>query len=201
MKIIGLTGGIGSGKSTVAGFLAELGAVVMDADQIGHEILGTDEEVRHRITETFGEDVLDSVGNVDRKKLAGIVFKNREALVKLNLITHPAIYRRMQSDIEKDKQQKVDALIIDAPLLIEAGWATKVDKIWVTIAPQDVIVERLEKKGLSRDDIQSRMHLQTPPEERIKLADFVIDTNIPLDDLKKAIGALWKRTIVDTNRC
>ena len=106
----------------------------------------------------------------------------------------------MQSDIEEYRKQGVDILIIEAPLLIEAGWATKVDKIWVTIAPQDVIVERLKKKGISVKDIQARMRLQTPPEERIKLADFVIDTNMPLDELKIIIGELWQKTIVDTNR-
>jgi dephospho-CoA kinase len=201
MRIIGLTGGIGSGKSTVADFLAELGAAVMDADKIGHAVLKTDTEVQRQIVEAFGTDILDSAGNIDRKKLAAIVFNSREALIKLNLITHPSIYRRMQSDIEKYRKQGVDILIIEAPLLIEAGWATKVDKIWVTVTPQDVIVERLKKKGISVKDIQARMHLQTPPEERIKLADFVINTNMPLNELKKTIGELWQKTRVDTHRC
>jgi len=200
MKIIGLTGGIGSGKSTVAEFLAELGAVVMDADKIGHEVLESDEEVRRRIIETFGEQVLGSNGNIDRKKLADIVFKNHENLVKLNLITHPAIYRRMQNNIEKYRQQGVEVLIIDAPLLIEAGWATKVNELWVTIAPQEVISSRLERRGMSREDIQSRMRLQTPPEERVKLATLVINTDVPMDKLKNAIGELWQSGRVDTNR-
>jgi len=100
MKIIGLTGGIGSGKSTVAGFLTELGAVVLDSDKIGHEILETDAEVRQEIVDNFGRQVLNRKGHIDRKKLADIVFKDRQSLIKLNLITHPPIYRRIQSILD-----------------------------------------------------------------------------------------------------
>jgi dephospho-CoA kinase len=201
MKIIGLTGGIGSGKSTVAGFLAELGATVIDADKIGHDVLESEAEVRQKIALTFGEQVLDSNGNIDRKKLAGIVFKNHELLVKLNLITHPPIYRRMQNLLDKYRQQVgIELLVIDAPLLIEAGLATKVDEIWITIAPQDVIIERLEKKGMTKEDIHARMHQQTLPEERMKVANLVINTDVPLEALKKAVGDLWQRIRVDTNR-
>ncbi len=200
MKIIGLTGGIGSGKSTVAEFLAELGAVVLDADKIGHEILATDAEVRQEIVDNFGRQVLDREGNISRKKLADIVFKDRESLIKLNLITHPPIYRRLQSILEAYQQQGIEVVVIDAPLLIEAGWATRVDETWVTIAPKEVIVERLEKRGLKREDILSRISMQILPEDRMKAAKIVINTNVSLEDLKQAITDLWNKTAVDTNR-
>ncbi|MDD4923615.1 MAG: dephospho-CoA kinase [Dehalococcoidales bacterium] len=200
MKIIGLTGGIGSGKSTVAGFLAELGAVVLDADKIGHEIFATDAEVRQEIVDNFGKQVLDQKGQINRKKLADVVFKDRESLIKLNLITHPPIYRRLQSILEAYQRQGIEVVVIDAPLLIEAGWSTRVDETWVTIAPKEVIVERLEKRGLKREDVLSRINMQISPEDRMKAAKIVINTNVPLEDLKQAIDDLWHKTTVDTNR-
>jgi dephospho-CoA kinase len=201
MKIIGLTGGIGSGKSTVAGFLAELGAIVLDADKIGHEILEMDSDVRQKIVEAFGEQVLNAEGRIDRKKLAEAAFKDRQSLIKLNLITHPFIYHRLQKRIDDYRQQGVEILVIDAPLLIEAGWATRVNEIWVTIAPRETIIERLKKKGMPEEDIQSRMNLQIPPEDRMKVADVVINTDITLPELKKAVADLWGKVRVDTNRC
>jgi dephospho-CoA kinase len=194
MKIIGLTGGIGSGKSTVAGFLAELGAVVLDADKIGHEILETDKEVKQEIIDYFGKQVLDVNGEISRKKLADIVFKDRESLIKLNLITHPSIHRRIQGTLDAYQQQGVQVVVIDAPLLIEAGWATRADETWVTIAPKAVIIDRLVKRGMSKEDVMSRINMQRLPEDRIKAAKIVINTNVPLEDLKKAIADLWQKT-------
>jgi dephospho-CoA kinase len=201
MKIIGLTGGIGSGKSTVAGFLAELGAVVLDADKIGHEILENDAEVRQEIVDNFGRQVLNRKGHIDRKKLADIVFKDRQSLIKLNLITHPPIYRRLQSILDDYRQRGVEVVVIEAPLLVEAGWATGVDETWVTIAPREVIIERLEKRGMTKEDIESRIRLQILPEDRMKAAKLTIDTNVSLEGLKKAVTDLWHKTAVDTNRC
>ena len=200
MKIIGLTGGIGSGKSTVAGFLEELGAMVLDADKIGHDILQTNTEVQQGIVEYFGKQVLDTQGQISRKKLADIVFKDRESLKKLNLITHPHIHRRIQGELDAYQKQGVQVVVIDAPLLIEAGWSTRADETWVTIAPKETIIERLEKRGLSREDILARMNMQRLPEERMKAAKIAINTNVPLEDLKKAIIDLWKKTTFDTNR-
>ena len=201
MKIIGLTGGIGSGKSTVAGFLTELGAVVLDSDKIGHEILETDAEVRQEIVDNFGRQVLARKGRIDRKTLADIVFKARQSLIKLYLITHPPIYRRIQSILDDCRQQKTEVVVIEAPLLIEAGWATCVDETWVTIAPREVIIERLEKRGMTKEDIESRIRLQILPEDRMKAAKLTIDTNVSLEGLKKAVTDLWHKTAVDTNRC
>ena len=200
MKIIGLTGGIGSGKTTVAGFLAELGAVVLDADKIGHEILETDAEVQQEIVNSFGRQVLDQKGQISRKKLADVVFKDRESLINLNLITHPPIYRRLQGILEDYQRQGIEVVVIDAPLLIEAGWATRVEETWVTIAPKEVIIERLEKRGLTREDILSRISMQILPEDRMKATKIVINTNMPLEDLKQAITDLWNKHKVDTNR-
>jgi dephospho-CoA kinase len=200
MKIIGLTGGIGSGKSTVAGFLAELGAAVLNADSIWHEILETDAVIQQKIVDAFGKQVLGADGKIERIKLADVVFKDRNELVKLNLISHPAIYRRIQSLLKNYRKQGVEVAVIEAPLLIEAGWATRVDEIWLTLAPKEVIVERLIKKGMSAEDIKARMNMQIPPEDRIKAAKIVIDTDKPLEELKETISDLWHSTTVDTNR-
>jgi len=92
-------------------------------------------------------------------------------------------------------------VVIEAPLLVEAGWATGVDETWVTIAPREVIIERLEKKGMTKEDIESRIRLQILPEDRVKAAKIIIDTNVSLEGLKKAVTDLWHKTAVDTNRC
>jgi dephospho-CoA kinase len=200
MKIIGLTGGIGSGKSTVAGFLEKLGAVVLDADSIWHEMLETDTDVHREIGDAFGKQVLGRDGKIDRNKLAAVVFKDRDELIKLNLISHPLINRRMQNILEDYKKQGVEVAVIEATLLIEAGWATRVDEVWVTVAPQDKIIERLIKRGMAKEDILSRMHMQSLPEDRMKAAKIVIDTDKPLEELKNTVTDLWYHTTVDTNR-
>ena len=200
MKIIGLTGGIGSGKSTVAGFLKEMGAAVVDADKIWHEMLETDSVVRQEIVNNFGRQVLTSRGKIDRRKLADIVFKDSDALAKLNTISHPLIYRRIQDMLDDFKRQGIAAAVIEAPLLIEAGWENRVDEAWITVASKDKIIERLINRGMAKEDIISRITMQTLQEDGMKAAKKGIDTDMPLAELKNKIADLWDEIIVDTNR-
>ena len=193
MKVIGLTGGIGSGKSTVAGFLAELGAVVIDADKTGHEVLETDSSARQQIMAAFGQQVFAPEDRIDRKKLGDIVFKNRDARSRLNRIMHPRIYRMVKARLEQYREQGVDVVVIEAPLLLEAGWATLVDNVWVTTAAEATILKRLEQYiSLSRDDVMARIRSQLPGKERVKLANVVINTDCSLDELKVKVGTLWQ---------
>lgn len=201
MKVIGLAGGIGSGKSTVAKFLTELGAFIIDADEIGHAVLETDNEARQQVLAVFGQQIVAPDGLIDRKKLGQIVFKDREALSRLNQIMHPRIYKVVKTQLERYRRQGADVVVIEAPLLIEAGWATMVDEVWVTIAPEATIIGRLEEQtSLTRTEAMARIHSQLPANERVKHANTVIDTDCSLYELKAKVGKLWQELQFDTHK-
>ena len=194
MKIIGLTGGIGSGKSTVSQFLAELGAVVIDTDKVGHEAFKPGTESWQRVVAAFGRSIVTADGNIDRKKLGEIVFDSPVELLKLEQIIHPAISEIVIARIEEYRQQGVKVVVLEVPLLVEAGWASLVNEVWVTTAPEPVILRRLEERtGMTEQESLARMRSQLPSEERLKHADTVIDTNCTLDELRKKIKELWCR--------
>jgi dephospho-CoA kinase len=181
MKVIGLTGGIASGKSTVAQFLKELGAVMVDA---------------------FGKDVLTPGGEIDRQKLGQLVFGDPEALNRLNQIIHPRIYELVKARLEDYRRRGVKVVVLEMPLLVEvplsmrAGQPTltdEVDEVWVTVAPEAVVLERLkDKTGHSEAHSKARIRSQLPSKERLKHADVVIDTDCPLDELKAKVKKLWQ---------
>ena len=192
MKILGLTGGIGSGKSTVSGFLTELGAVILDADKVGHDVL-EDTGIRQEIVSAFGQQVLAPNGNIDRKKLGEIVFGDAESLVKLNQIMHSRMYQIVKVQLEEYRQQGVNAVVLEAPLLIEAEWTSLVDEVWVTVASEDTFLKRLqERAGLSESEASARIRSQLSSTERVKFADVVIDTDCSLDELKVKVKKLWQ---------
>ncbi len=193
MKVVGLTGGIGSGKSTVSRFLAELGAVILDADKVGHEALKPDTEVWQEVVAAFGRQILTPNGNIDRKKLGEIVFGNAEALARLNQIMHPRMYALVKAQIEEYRRQGVDVVVLEAPLLIEAGWASLVDEVWVTVASESTVLNRLKQEmGLSEQQSLARIRSQLPSEERVKHADMVINTECDLDELRTKVDKLWQ---------
>jgi len=193
MKVIGLTGGIGSGKSTVSQFLAELGATIIDADKIGHEVLKPDTEVWREVVVTFGKQIVTANGTIDRKKLGTIVFSNPEARAQLNQIMHPRIYEMVKAQLAEYQRQGTNVVVVEAPLLVEADWTLLVDEVWVTTAAEDTVLKRLrERTGLSEAESQARIRSQLPPEEKIKSADVVIDTDCDLDELKAKVRELWR---------
>ncbi len=193
MKVIGLTGGIGSGKSTVSRFLAELGAVILDADKVGHEAYKPNTEVWREVVAAFGRQVLTPSGDIDRKKLGEIVFSNPESLSRLNQIMHPRMYDMVKANLEEYRRQGVDVVVLEAPLLIEAGWASSVDEVWVTVASESTVLRRLEEcSGLSKQQALARIRSQLPSEERVKHADVVINTDCSLDELKAKVEELWR---------
>jgi len=200
MKIIGLTGGIGSGKSTIASLLAGLGAVIIDADKIGHEVLDADIKAHEQVVAAFGKQILNPDGSVDRRELGKIVFADRKALSRLNLIMHPQIYRVVKAELEQYKKQGVKAVVIDAPLLIEASWTTMVDSVWVVTATEANVIKRLEKTGLSRDETMLRIHSHLTENERIRVADVVINNDYSSDELKQKVNKLWQGLQFDTCR-
>jgi dephospho-CoA kinase len=202
MKVIGLTGGIGSGKSTVAEFLAELGAVVIDADKVWHEALKPNTEIWREVVAAFGTEIVKPNGEIDRKKLGDIVFGNPEALARLNKIVHPRIYSMVKTEIEQYRQKGVGVVVLEAPLLLEAAkpsLADEVDEVWVTVAPESTVLRRLkEKSGMSEEQTLARTRSQLFSEERVRQADVVIDTDCALTELKEKVRALWQKLTLDT---
>jgi len=194
MKVIGLTGGIGSGKSTVSQCLAELGAVVMDADKVGHEAFKPGTPAWRDVVATFGREVLAPSGEVDRKKLGEIVFSDPGALARLNRIMHPRMYDMMKARIEEYRREGVDVVVIEAAVLIEANWTPLVDEVWVTVVPESMVVERVQKqRGLAEKQTLARIRSQSPAEERLKHANVVISNDGDLDGLRAKVKELWQR--------
>jgi dephospho-CoA kinase len=208
MRVIGLTGGIGSGKSTVASFLAGLGATVIDVDRVWHEALGADSELRQQIVDAFGSEILTPDGEIDRRKLGKIVFGNDEALARLNNIMHPWMYKTVRAKLEDYQRWGVKVVVLELPLLVEVPLSLKsgqpslsdeLDEVWVAVAPEAVVLRRLESKsGLSEDEALARIHSQLPSEERVKHADVVIDTDCRLDELQARVRELWQKRALDT---
>ncbi len=193
MKVIGLTGGIGSGKSTVSRFLQELGAVILDADKVGHEAYQPDTEAWREVVAAFGREILTPDGDIDRKKLGEIVFSNPESLARLNQIMHPRMFDMMKARLEEYHRQGVGVVVLEAAVLLEANWTPLVDQVWVTVASEPAVVERAKKRtGLPEEQIRARIHAQLSSEERARHADVIISNNGSLDELKAKVKELWK---------
>ncbi|MFC1952484.1 dephospho-CoA kinase [Chloroflexota bacterium] len=199
MKVIGLTGGIGSGKSTVSKFLAELGAVILNADEVGHEALKPDTKTWHKVVTAFGNQILTPAGNIDRKKLGKLVFGNPESISRLNRIMHPLMYEMVKARLEDYRQQGTTVVVLEAPLLLEAGWTPLVDEVWMTAALEATVLKRLEERsGMSHAESLARIRSQLPAEERGKYADIVINTDCDPDELKARVKEFWQRLELDT---
>ncbi len=191
-KVIGLTGGIGSGKSTVSQYLKELGAVIIDADKVGHEAFQPGTEAWREVVATFGRDIVTPNGEIDRKKLGAIVFDNPPALTQLNRIMHPKMRDMMKAQIDEYRRQGVAVVVLEAAILIEANWAPLVDEVWVTTAPESAVLERLKKqRGLAEEQTLSRIRSQLSNRERLKHADVVITNEGNIEEVKARVKELW----------
>ena len=194
MLIIGLTGNLGTGKTEVAHVLAGLGASIINADQLGHDLLQYHTQAYTKILDVFGKSILKQNKEIDRKKLGQLVFKDSEALDKLNKIMHPRIYEMVIQKIDEYRKAGAKVVILEAALLIEAGWKPLLDQLWVTSAPESTIARRLKKsRGLTEEQVFERLKNQLPQKEKIKHADVVIDTNLPMDQLRARVRELWNK--------
>ena len=191
MLLVGLTGGIASGKSTVSAMLAERGAEIIDADHIARQIVLPGLPAWCKIREHFGPGVLHPDGQIDRQALADLVFADKAKLALLNEITHPAIFARIADRLEEYHDQDV-VVILDAALLIEAGLAEGVDVVIVTHSPKEIQVERLAAKGVGERDAASRIAAQLEPEKRLARADIVIDNSGSLEKLGRQVDEVWE---------
>jgi dephospho-CoA kinase len=194
VTVIGLTGGIGSGKSTAAQILGELGAEVIDADKVGHKIYLPDTPAWREIVEAFGEGVLAADRTIDRAKLGPIVFADPQALQTLNRITHGKIYAFIQGQLDymRDKQM-TQVVVVEAAILLEAGWRSLVEQLWVVAASVEVVIDRLQTyKNVSEQQARARITAQLSNEERIAQADRVIWNNRGLPELHQAVTEAWQ---------
>ncbi len=196
MKIIGLTGGIGSGKSTVARFLAELGAAVIDLDKVGHEALKHGGQAWRQVVDAFGREILAPDGEIDRARLGGIVFKDRRALLKLNDIVHPAIDAIIAERIAAQRRKGAQVVVLEAAAMIESGKTRQAEELWVTVAPEATVLERLRtRSGYTIDKAAARIKAQLSNAERVKKAAVVIDTDCTLDELKTRVKKEWDKLL------
>jgi len=194
MIIVGLTGSVGTGKSTVTNFLRELGAYIIDWDELAREVTHPHLRAWKEIVEYFGKDFLNEDLTIDRQKLAEIVFSDKEKVAKLNQIVHPEVFREDERITSEIKRLDPDALIIkDIPLLFELKLTRPVfmDKVVVVSASEQTQLRRLEEKGMSREDARSRIKSQLPLEEKIKSADFVINNDGPLEETKRQVEEIY----------
>lgn len=190
MLRVGLTGGIGSGKSTVAGGLACRGAVVIDADAIAREVVEPGSPGLDAVVERFGDEILAADGGLDRPRLAGLVFGDDAARADLNAIVHPLVAAETARRAAAAPEDAV--VVFDVPLLVEAA-RSGYDVVVVVEAPEDVRLERLVGRGMDPGDARRRMAAQASDEERRKVADVVLDNSGSPDDLERQIDGLWAR--------
>lgn len=191
-RVIGLTGGIGSGKSTVAGMLTALGAHVIDADRIGHDVYRPGTEGFARVTAAFGDGIVAADGTIDRRALGAIVFGDPAALARLNALVHPLIADEIRRRIAAAQADGMEApLVIEAAIMIEAGWRF-FDAVWlVTVDPETAIARVTGARGMTRDDVERRLAAQMPEAERRAHAQVIIDNNGSLDELRRQVEAAW----------
>jgi len=193
MMIIGLTGNSGSGKSYVADIFLENGAYIVDADKTAHQILEKNSITYNEILEFFGDEILDTSGNINRKVLGKIVFNDKRKLKKLNEMTHKHITDIIMHKIENAKQQSYKLIVIDAPLLIETDLHKVCDKVIVVYADENVRLERItERDGIAEIEAFNRIKNQTPFEKLKKYADIVIFNSKNDNSLKHEVEDIIK---------
>ncbi|MGO4111156.1 dephospho-CoA kinase [Paenibacillus sp. YAF4_2] len=191
---IGLTGGIATGKSTVAAMLVERGALLVDADQVAREVVMPGEPALEAVASTFGQAVIHTDGTLNRKALGEIVFNNRQRLMQLESILHPAIRNRMQQQIRQYEEQDPRQLVVaDIPLLYETGQEELYEGIMVVYVPQQLQLTRLmERNGLAQEEALRRIGLQLDIEQKRSRADWVINNSSSLEETKRQVDEFWK---------
>ena len=197
MFVIGLTGGIGTGKTYVSGLLKDSGAAIVNADLLGHEVYAPQSEGWHAVVDTFGEQIVADNGEIDRRDLGGIVFSDENALLQLNAIMHPRIYALAEQRLNALAGRGENTAVLEAALLIEAKWTPLVDEVWVTVSPEADIIARLqERNNMDENTARSRINSQMPQSERVQHADVVLENAGSLEELSAKIQNLWKSRVL-----
>lgn len=196
--ILGLTGNIASGKSTVARELERRGAVVVDADQLAREVVAPGSDALRQLVEVWGDEILQADGQLDREMMGRKVFADSQARKQLNEIVHPAIARLSVQRLQQLRQENHPLIIYEAPLLYEAGAQTRVDKVLVvTVTPEVQMQRLLARDGLDETQARQRMESQMPQEQKVALADYCIDNSCNWAQTLEQIDELWKGWLTD----
>lgn len=196
MLVIGLTGGIGTGKTEVSRLLEQLGATVINADQVGHEAYTPHSETWQEVVRAFGEEILQETGEIDRRKLGGIVFASPDQLAILNGIMHPRMAAIVREKLRVLENQGMEVAVVEAAVLFEAGWDSLVSEVWTTESAVDSVVERLQQRnGLASEEIRKRIDSQMSSGERAHRANEVIINDGTIEDLRAAVREVWKRRV------
>ncbi len=196
MLVIGLTGGIGTGKTEVSSLLEQLGATVINADQVGHEAYTPHSEAWKEVVNAFGDGILQETGEIDRRKLGSIVFADPDKLATLNGIMHPRMASIVREKLGILEKQGAKVAVVEAAVLFEAGWDALVGEVWTTESAVDVVVARLQQRnGFAPEEIRKRIASQMSSEERARRASEVILNDGELEDLETAVREVWKRRV------
>jgi dephospho-CoA kinase len=192
MFVIGLTGGIASGKSTISRALAERGATVVDADRVGHEVYKPGTRGWQAVVDAFGQGVVALDGEIDRRALGAIVFGDPAERRRLESIVWPVMKEMMRHYFDDLRKQGIAVVVLEAAVLIEAEWFDLADQLWVVTIPPDVAERRLiERNGLTPEQAQARIAAQLTNEERARRADVIVDNSGPLNQTLTRVAALW----------
>ncbi|WP_425057678.1 Dephospho-CoA kinase [Sporomusa carbonis] len=193
MYLIGLTGGIASGKSTVSTLLKELGAYIVDADKLSREVTCPGKPAWQDIVARFGRDIIGADGEIDRRRLGQLVFADSQARVDLERITHPRIKDEAKAAIADAKQRGYKVIVLDVPLLIEAGWHNMVDAVWVVYVDENTQVARLmARDNINYDDAMARIKSQLSLKEKLKYATVVLNNNNTIESTKEQVYEAWR---------
>ena len=196
MIVIGLTGGIGTGKTEVAGALRRLGAAVVDADVVGHEVYRKGTEGHSAVVDCFGSGVVGDDGEIDRAALGELVFADPEALTRLNALMHPRIREAARERLAALRQAGTEVAVLEAAVLLEAGWQDMVDEVWVVEAPWEAVVARVsERFGGDERALERRARAQMRGGDRLRSADVIIHNDGSIDRLRNRVGLTYKTRI------
>lgn len=192
VRLIGLTGGIGSGKSTVAAMLAARGAHVIDADRVGHQVYAPGTAGFARVVQAFGEEIVGPDGTIDRARLATVVFADPAALARLNAIVHPLIRAELERRVaDALAAEPARVVVVEAAIMLEAGWRF-FERVWVVVVDRETAIARVAaSRGLSAADVARRIDAQMSNEERRRRADLVLENDGGLDALEAQVDAAW----------
>jgi dephospho-CoA kinase len=201
VKVVGLTGGIGTGKTEVAGILRELGAQVLSADHLAHETYLPGTTGWEKIVEEFGRQVLAPGGEIDRKALGAMVFQDAARLGRLNAIVHPLTRELIALRLRRLSDEDCRVAVVEVALLVEAirmdvAWTALIDEVWVVVAPEDLVVERaVSRGGLDAEAVRARVHAQATQDERREIADVIIENDGRLELLRNRVEGLWQERL------
>ena len=196
MVVIGVTGGFGTGKSTVAKMFQGLGATVLDADAMAHQLMEPKRLAWRRVVERFGEDVLNEDQTINRRRLADIVFRDDERRRQLEEIIHPPILRQIKQRLHRLRHaRRIPAVVLDVPLLVEVDAQGMVDALVVVTAPRDVQVERLRHRYGNHQDVEARITAQMELSAKAALADFVVDNADGMVATRTQVKRIWEQLV------